>query len=183
MLLQRAAGWALIIAFGLVLLAAMATIGSCETDCGDNGGRGAFLGVMAATPLAILGALLVSRGRSGRLPELLRTLSAAGAVLLGALAIWLLFHGADRLVAGITGTELHGPMNDLAQARANEREAGIVSGIAGLVVAALATTAFLPHLAASGSPAARRWTRGILVLLACLIAAGLALAAALMLAH
>jgi hypothetical protein len=178
MLVRRLAGWCLIIAFALVLAIATATIGSCETDCGDQGGRGAFLGVMASIPMAVIGAMLVTAGRRDRLADTLRKLSAVGGVLLGLLALGLLLHAADRIAAGVTGTDLHGPMNDLDQARQNELNDGYASGMAGLVVASLGAGGLLPLLAAGGSRVSRAWSRRVLIALLalCVLIAALGLA-------
>src|SRR4051812_1655347 len=74
-------------------------------------------------------------GRAGpaRLAVLVRRLSAAGGGQLPPLlALSLLMHAADRVAAGITGTDLTGPMNDLGQVPDNARTEGIASGFAGL---------------------------------------------------
>jgi hypothetical protein len=176
----KLAGVALLLVWLAVLAAAVAKVAPCEADCGDHGGRGAFLGLLTATPLAAVGVALLAVGGASRRTRLLGWAVAAGGVLLGVLALLLLLNAADRAAAAITGTDLSGPLTDLEAARSNARTEGIASAVAGFFVATLAAGSLLPLLSGGDSSVARRWTRRLLVLLllTCLATTLLALATA-----
>lgn len=161
----KLAGAALLLVWLAILAAALVKGASCEADCGDHGGRGAFVGVLAATPLGAVGVTLLALGGSSRWTRLLKWVVAASGVLLALLALSLLLHAADRVAAAITGSDLSGPLNDLDAARRNARTEGIASAVAGLFVAALAAGGLLPLLSGGDSAVARRWIRRLLVLL------------------
>jgi hypothetical protein len=179
----RLAGCALLLAWVAVVAAAFAKYGSCESDsvCADQS-RAAGLGILVASPLAALGAMLLTVGGSGWATRLLTYAAAAAGALLAVVAISLLLHAAGRFLDLWSGAPLGGNLSDLEQARADARTEGIVSAIAGVVVGGFAAGGFLPLLSGSESLLARRLSSAVLVVLlvlcAALVVVGIATSAA-----
>jgi hypothetical protein len=137
------AGAALLALWLLVFVLAAGTLSDCGSDCGDNGGRGAFIGLVAAAPLGALAVtLFVLAAGDARGPlKLLAGLSVAGGALVGVVAAVVL-------------------MWALGQALGGDQDATAKGAVAGLLVAsmllAIAASGFLPLLAAKGAYARRR---------------------------
>src|SRR4051812_23970662 len=124
---------------------AISIAADCGTDCGDNGGRGAFIGLVAVTPLGAGGLALVVLGaeRRGALLRLATRAALAGAALLAILALWVAVHSVLELMNG-------------GRATAYDRSQMTREGTGGLVVSVilvgLAATGLLPWLAARRTP-------------------------------
>lgn len=150
---------------GLGLLGAFALVGvwamlffatDCDVDCGDSGGRGMFALVVASTPLAAVGAMLMwlapRAGTPGGAPRALRRtlLAALGvglcvvAIGLGLLAVAAFVAAFDEFNGWLTGRGLSGPLNDPDYMRDQARGAGFFMSAVGLVCAALAAIAIAP---------------------------------------
>jgi hypothetical protein len=167
----KLAGWALLVTWLAIVTAAFVKYGSCDVNVAcDDSRRAAGMGVLLASPLAAVGAMLLTVGGSGWAVRLLWWAAAAAGALLGVIAIGLLLHAAGRFLALWSGRPLGGNLSDLDAARASARTEGIVSAIAGVVVGGLAAGGFLPLLGGSRSLLARRLSSGVLVLLLMLCA-------------
>ena len=157
-----------LIAFWLLVAIATATVAAnCGPDCGDNGGRGAFIGFVAAAPLAALGLTLVGLGvpRRGPLLRLAASFARFGAALLAIIAAVVAVHGADQLIDSITGSDLHAIGRESYE-RSQMAKEGAASGVAALVLLAIAASGLLPGLAVSPDERPRAWARRLTVALA-----------------
>ena len=139
--------WAAVLGISLVLPLAGAIVASssfmahCDTDCGDQGGRGLFLLVLLCTPPAALGLLVLAAmgpATAGGLYRLVRLLAVA-AVLFCVLVL-----SGFALAADI------GALNRLAGSGPREASRGedTFMVVVAVVLTATATTAVLACRAA-----------------------------------
>jgi hypothetical protein len=145
----------------LAFLFAAAALGSCGSDCGDNGGRGAFIGLVGTAPLGSVGltlCVLASGGARGPLRPL-AWLAVGGGALIGLVAVVVGLAAVVQIVDLLTGGD--------PQARVYEREQMGTSAAAhatvAVVLAAIAASGLLPTLAQRPGDGSRRWARGVLI--------------------
>ena len=165
-------GAALLAAWLLVFVVAAVTVGSCDYDCGDNGGRAAFLGLVASAPAGALGLTLFVLGAGGTRGALkpLTWMSVAGGALIALIALYLVVHAIDQLIDAVTGNDLHFIGRE-GYERSQMRTEAAFSAVAAVVLAPIAASGVLPALAARSATGSRRWARRELVLLVILYVA------------
>lgn len=137
------AGAGLLIAWMLVVAAASGALATCGTDCGDNGGRAAFIGLIAGAPLGALAVtlfVLAAGGERGPL-KLLSKLAIAGGAMIGLVVVVLVVIGVGGVIRLIAGHDTV----DHAVAKGTW-----ACFVLALVVLPIAATGLLPSLAAKG---------------------------------
>jgi hypothetical protein len=157
----------LLVSWLLVVVATGAVGASCGSDCGDNGGRGAFIGLVAATPLGTLGLTLAGLGARGRLRPIVRLLSRAalvGGALLAFVALVVAVHAADQLLDALTGSDLHAIGQEQYE-RSQMKKDAAGSGVVAVALLVLAASALLPTLAGRSGVRSRAWARRLVVAL------------------
>jgi hypothetical protein len=146
--------------FGLIVAgAAMFFLTGCEVDCGDSGGRGMFVLVVASTPLVAAGAVLAwiaprtgtPWGAARTLRRPLYGLLSLGLVVvaggLGLLAVTAFVEAFHQFEGWLTGRGLSGPLNYPEYMRDQARDEGLFMSFLGLVCVGLAVIAIAPVVA------------------------------------